>query len=179
MGKRKIEQERWRWKISTGVGEMVPNLDENMLRILEKTPLLRHVSTESIDILSSYLDLLSMKEGEELYSWGQAAKALFLSVSGDYLMAFPDGRSFTLHGSGRILGMNSLIPEKRYTARAIALTDGLLIALYKEKWLRLLQDNPHFREYVGNSIRNYLKSRRKGEDSTLFLMDSDRSWEDD
>lgn len=154
-------------------------LDKSMLRILEKTPLLRHVSMESIDILSSYLDLLSLKEGEELYSWGQAAEALYLSVSGDFLMAFPDGRSFTLHGSGKIIGMNSLLPGKHYTARAIALTDSLLMALYKEKWFRLLRDNPLFQEQVERSVRNYLKARRKGEDSTIFLMDSDRSWGDD
>lgn len=155
------------------------SLDESMLRILERTPLLHHVSTESIDILSSYLELRLLREGEELYSWGQAAEALYLSVSGDYLMAFPDGRSFTLHGSGKIIGMNALLPGKHYTARALALTESVLMALYKEKWFRLLRDNPLFKERVERSVRKYLKARRKGEDSTIFLMDSDRSWEDD
>lgn len=153
-------------------------LTESMLHILGKTPLLHHMSTESIDILSSYLDLRSMMEGEELYTWGEPAETLYLSVSGDYLMAFPDGRSFALHGSGRLIGMNALLPGRCYTARVISLTEGLLMALYKEKWLRLLRENPHFEERVEYSVRSYLKSRRSGEDSASFLDDSeDAPWE--
>lgn len=152
---------------------MVTSLSESMVQTLEKLPLMRHTRTESLEILATYMQVTRVREGEKLFSWGMPAETLYVTLSGDYLMAFPDGSSFTLHGSGQIIGMNAILNQGRYTAKAIALTNGSLMVLYRASRDKMLEDHPRFGERIQHSIQAYFAQRRSGKNSDAIVLDED------
>jgi|GEM_PF-5768435 CRP-like cAMP-binding protein len=148
-------------------------LSETMVRILKNLPLLREVRPESLEILAAYMQMARVREGELLFDWGLSAETLYISISGDYLLAFPDGSAFSLHGSGQIIGMNAMLNQGRYTARAMALTDGSLMALYRVNRNRMLEEHPRFGDRIQRSIQAYLKQRQKKKDSDGIRLEEE------
>ncbi|TYT75153.1 Crp/Fnr family transcriptional regulator [Desulfobotulus mexicanus] len=150
-------------------------LSDTMVRILKTLPLLKRVSPESIEILAAYMQIFRVREGEEIIRWGRRAETLYITISGDYMMAFPDGSAFTLHGSGEVIGMNAMLNQGRYTAKALALTDGSLMALYRSGRDRMLEDHPRFADRIHRSIQAYLNQRQAQKNSGEIFVDEDFS----
>nr|WP_303649921.1 cyclic nucleotide-binding domain-containing protein [Desulfobotulus pelophilus] len=123
------------------------------------------------------MQVFRVREGEEVIRWGRKAETLYITISGDYLMAFPDGSGFTLHGSGEVIGMNAMLNQGRYTARGLALTDGSLMALYRANRERMLEENPRFADRIQRSIQAYLNQRKAKRNSAGIFVDEDFSRE--
>lgn len=151
-------------------------LYETMVRILKELPLLREVRPESLEILAAYMQTARVREGEILFEWGVPAETLYVTISGDYLMSFPDGGGFSLHGSGQIIGMNAMLNQGVYTARAQALTDGALMALYRTSRNRMLEEHPRFGDRIQRSIQAYLGQRRRGRNSDGIRLDGEEDF---
>jgi CRP-like cAMP-binding protein len=69
--------------------------------------------------------------------------------------------------------MNAMLNQGRYTARAMALTDGSLMALYRVNRNRMLEEHPRFGDRIQRSIQAYLKQRQKKKDSDGIRLEEE------
>ena len=88
----------------------------------------------------------SLVAGEELFDRGDAGDELFLIDAGRVAVTVPgaDGASRTVAtlGPGEVLGEVALLDEGARTAGAVAETDARLLALGRDRILRLLEARP-------------------------------------
>jgi CRP-like cAMP-binding protein len=80
-------------------------------------------------------------EGEVLIQAGTPARTLYIMESGNVMVAVRDGRAFTLHAPGSVVGWSALVHPTAYWATTICLTDSTFIAFAGSELLRLTQGN--------------------------------------
>ena len=80
-------------------------------------------------------------EGEILIQVGVPARTLYIMDSGNLMVAFPDGRAFTLHKPGSLVGWSAIVHPSAYIGTVTCLTDCTLIAFPGNELLRLIQSN--------------------------------------
>lgn len=134
---------------------------DTLIRILGEMPLFAPFQVDELETIAAQMHSVRVREGETLIRQGEAAQRFYVTVSGDYLMGFSAGRSFTLHGSGRVIGMNAILDGSAYTATATALTDGALMGLYREDMRRLIAADPRLSDKLSRTASAYRRQRQQ------------------
>ena len=133
---------------------------ETVIRILREMSLFRPFRIDELETVAAEMHPVRAREGEVLIRSGAPADMFFVTIDGDYLMSFPDGRSFTLHGAGRVIGMNAILDGSRFTATATALSSGSLMALYREDMGRIIAADPRLADKISRAASAFRKQRK-------------------
>ncbi len=97
---------------------------------------------EDMEQIVSLMETNKVYEGEIFMQRGEPASTFYVVLSGNYMIHFKEGQSFTLHEYGNIIGWSSVITPFLSTATGTALTDGELLCIPGKKLHDLLEKNP-------------------------------------
>jgi len=109
--------------------------------------------------VSSILSFMQVHEGEVLSQKGQPAHTFYLIISGDYMVHFDNGRAFTIHEKGQIIGWSAVVTPFRYRGTSIALTNGEVIAMKGRELLKLIQGNSNLGDKIMAKVNEGVAKR--------------------
>ena len=88
------------------------------LQNIHEIDLFKELSSDEIDKILPIVHPVKIFEGERLIREGGSSQIFYVIVSGNYLIYFKDGRAFTLHNKGDMIGWSTIaspiyLPRKR------------------------------------------------------------------
>lgn len=122
-------------------------------------PLFRDMDEEALDKISLMMHHMHIQEGELLTQKGEGALSFYVILSGNYMVSFDDGRAFTLHEKGQIIGWSSVVAPFKYTGTAVALTRGEALFMSSEDIRLLLQEDARISELLMLKISAIVSER--------------------
>ncbi|MBC2696607.1 MAG: cyclic nucleotide-binding domain-containing protein [Desulfobacteraceae bacterium] len=112
-----------------------------------------------LEQIAPLMHLMKVTEGEVLTRKGEPARTFFIILSGNFMLSFKEERSFTLHNKGNIIGWSTVVTPFRYTGTAIALTDGLVLYMAGQEFLRLIQSYSALGDKIMRKINKIISER--------------------
>ncbi len=137
--------------------------------VLKSMELFKGLAPVELSNMASLMRPVRVKEGEIITRAGQPAHTFYVIMSGSYVVSFEEGRAFTLHNPGDFLGWSFLNASTHYTGTSTALTDGDVLALRSDDFMRLLQKNTVMADEIMKTV-----STRKHELRYGFTAESNR-----
>lgn len=133
------------------------HLDPQNIREID---LFRDLSSDELDKILPVVHPVKIFEGERLIREGDASQTLFIIVSGNYLVYFKDGRSFTLHKKGDMIGWSTIASPFAYHESAVALTDGEALIIPIEEFLYLMQLDSDLGDKITKRVTETVRQRK-------------------
>jgi CRP-like cAMP-binding protein len=129
------------------------------IQTLKSLDLFADLNFGELEQIAPLMHLMKVTEGEVLTRKGETARTFFIILSGNFMLSFNEERSFTLHNKGNIIGWSTVVTPFRYTGTAIALTDGLVLSMPGQEFLRLIQSNSALGEKIMRKINKIVSER--------------------
>ncbi len=128
-------------------------------QLLKKMGLFKALTPKELEQISSIIHPSTVVEGETVIRRGAPAQIFYIVLSGDYLVYFKNGRSFTLHYKGDIFGYTTVVTPFKYSGTVVALTDGEVLTISGQNFLRLIQGNSSLGEKIMKTIYQTMSER--------------------
>ncbi len=128
-------------------------------QLLKKMGLFKELAPKELEQISSIIHPSTVVEGETVIRRGAPAQIFYIVISGDYLVYFKNGRSFTLHYKGDIFGYTTVVTPFKYSGTVVALTDGEVLTISGQDFLRLIQGNSSLGEKIMKTIYQTMSER--------------------
>ena len=129
------------------------------IQTLKSLDLFADLNFGELEQIAPLMHLMKVTEGEVLTRKGEPARTFFIILSGNFMLSFNEERSFTLHNKGNIIGLSTVVTPFRYTATAVALTDGLVLLMQGQEFLRLVQSNSALGDKIMRKINEIVSER--------------------
>lgn len=129
------------------------------IQTLESLDLFADLNFDELEQIAPLMHLMKVTEGEVLTRKGEPARTFFIILSGNFMLSFNEERSFTLHNKGNIIGLSTVVTPFRYTGTAVALTDGLVLLMQGQEFLRLIQSNSALGDKIMRKINKIVSER--------------------
>lgn len=129
------------------------------INILESLGIFEGLNHEELEHLASLMNPVKVKEGETLARRGQTAHTFFVILSGNFMLHFKDGRAVTLHKKGDIMGWSTVVTPFQYRGTAVAMTDGEVLTMSGQEFLRLIQENSALSDKIMRKINDVVTER--------------------
>ncbi len=115
---------------------------------LESMDLFAELKPAELEQVQSIAHPVQVAEAEILTRIDAPARNFFIVLSGNFMIAFQEGRAITLHDKGKIMGWSTVFSPFRYKGTTVALTDSEVVSIPGDKFLSLIQSN----DTLGNKI---------------------------
>ena len=112
---------------------------------------------EEIEQIVELMQPVKVTEGECLIQIGQTANLFYINLNAHFMISFKDGRAFTLHKKGDIIGMATMLAPYQYKGAAVALTNGDVLSINGDDFLRLIQSNTNIGDKIMQKIKMIFK----------------------
>jgi len=129
------------------------------IQTLKSLDLFADLNFGELEQIAPLMHLMKVTEGEVLTRKCEPARTFFIILSGSFMLSFKEERSFTLHNKGNIIGLSTVVTPFRYTATAVALTDGLVLLMQGQEFLRLVQSNSALGDKIMRKINKIVSER--------------------
>jgi CRP-like cAMP-binding protein len=129
------------------------------IQTLESLELFKEFSAEDLEEIAEIMNPISVKEGELLTKRDDTAHTFYITLSGNFMIHFKEGRAFTLHGGGNIIGMSTVLTPFNYRGTTVALTDGEVLAMPGSRFLELVQSNSSIGEHLMHKLNDIIAER--------------------
>ncbi len=129
------------------------------IQTLKSLDLFADLNFGELEQIAPLMHLMKVTEGEVLTRKGETARTFFIILSGNFMLSFKEERSFTLHNKGNIIGWSTVVTPFRYTGTAIALTDGLVLSMAGQEFLRLIQGDSALGDKIMRKINKIVSER--------------------
>ncbi|MDL1968182.1 MAG: cyclic nucleotide-binding domain-containing protein [Deltaproteobacteria bacterium] len=129
------------------------------IQTLKSLDLFADLNFGELEQITPLMHLMKVTEGEVLTRKGEPARTFFIILSGNFMLSFKEERSFTLHNKGNIIGLSTVVTPFRYTGTAVALTDGLVLLMQGQEFLRLIQSNSVLGDKIMRKINKIVSER--------------------
>ena len=116
----------------------MPHFDFQFFKSLD---IFQDLSPNELEKIARIVHPMKTREGEEFIRVDEPAETFYVILSGNYMVYFKDGRAFTLHYKGDIVGWSTVVTPFRYVGTVVALTDGDVLTLSGQDFRRLIQQN--------------------------------------
>ena len=120
----------------------------------------RDLTSNELDKILHFIHPVKIFEGERLIREGDISQILYIIISGNYLVHFKDGRAFTLHNKGDMIGWSTIASPFRYHESAVALTDGEAITIPIEDFLYLMQSDSDLGNKITKKVTETIRQRK-------------------
>ena len=110
------------------------------------------LSSEELEQVQALIQRQNVVESEVLVQKGAPAVTLFINLSGNFMISFDEDRAITLHQKGDLMGWSAVFTPFRYKGTIVALTDGQILTLPSEDFLRLILSNSALGDKVMKKI---------------------------
>jgi len=128
-------------------------------KVLYGIPLFEDMDEETLHKISQLMHHTIIQEAEVLTQKGEGAHSFYIILSGNYMVSFDQGRAFTLHEKGQIIGWSSIVTPFKYTGTAVALTRGEALSMSSEDFRVLLQEDARISEKLMLKISAIISER--------------------
>lgn len=128
-------------------------------KALHDIPLFEDMDEDALEKISQLMHHIIIQEGEVLTQKGEGAHSFYVILTGNYMVSFDDGRAFTLHEKGQIIGWSSIVTPFKYTGTAVALTRGEALSMSSEDFRVLLQEDARISEKLMLKISAIISQR--------------------
>jgi len=129
------------------------------IQTLKSLDLFADLNFGELEKIASLMHLMKVAEGEVLTRKGESARTFFIVLSGNFMLSFKKQRSFTLHNKGNIIGWSTVVTPFQYRGTAIALTDGLVLSMPGQEFLRLIQSDSTLGDKIMRKINKIVSER--------------------
>ena len=129
------------------------------IQTLKSLDLFADLNFGELEKIASLMHLMKVAEGEVLTRKGESARTFFIVLSGNFMLSFKKQRSFTLHNKGNIIGWSTVVTPFQYRGTAIALTDGLVLSMPGQEFLRLIQSDSALGDKIMRKINKIVSER--------------------
>ncbi len=127
--------------------------------ILESLDLFVDLKPDELEQIAPLMNDFKVTEGEVLTRRGDPAHTFFIILSGNFMVYFKKDRAFTLHKKGEVIGWSTVVTPFRYTGTAVALTEGEVLSMEGEEFLRLIQSNAALGDKIMKKINMVVAER--------------------
>ncbi len=127
--------------------------------VLKSMDLFQDLTENEIEVFAASLRRMRVIEGENLTRRGETAHTFYIVLSGNYMIYFQDGRAFTIHNKGNIIGMSTVLAPFDYRGTTVALTDGEVLAIPGDKFLEQIQSDAEMGEKLMGRINEIISER--------------------
>jgi CRP-like cAMP-binding protein len=117
------------------------------------------LSADELESIQALIQHQKVVEAQILVQKGDPATTFFIVLSGNFMIAFDKGRAITLHHKGDIMGWSTVFTPFRYKGTIVALTDGEILTLPGEDFLRLILNNAALGDKVMKKINQIAAER--------------------
>jgi len=129
------------------------------IQTLESLDLFADLNFGELEQIAPLMHPMKVTEGEVLTRKGEIASTFFIILSGNFMLSFKEERSFTLHDKGDIIGLSTVVTPFRYTGTAVAFTDGMVLLMQGQEFLRLVQSNSALGDKIMRKINKIVSER--------------------
>ncbi len=129
------------------------------IQTLKSLDLFTDLNFGELEKIAPLMHLMKVAEGEVLTRKGESARTFFIVLSGNFMLSFKKERSFTLHNKGNIIGWSTVVTPFQYRGTAIALTDGLVLSMPGQEFLRLIQSDSTLGDKIMRKINKTVSER--------------------
>jgi CRP/FNR family transcriptional regulator, cyclic AMP receptor protein len=143
--------------------------------ILERHPLLAHLSSDRLGRLAREGEIETWKGGDEIVAEGSLGDALFLVLSGE-VAVHRASQTFATLGAGEIFGEMSMVEPAPRSATVTAMSPTFLFRLPHEALHRLLIDDPQTASALLVQIVKTLSDRLRRANHMLSSVDKLADW---
>jgi len=133
------------------------HLDPQNIREID---LFRDLSSDELDKILPVVHPVKIFEGERLIREGDTSQTLYIIISGNYLVYFKDGRAFTLHQKGDMIGWSTIASPFTYHESAVALTNGEALIIPIEEFLYLMQLDSDLGNKITKRVTETVRQRK-------------------
>ena len=127
--------------------------------IIDSLNLFEDLSHAEMKEIGSLMRRIRVTEGEAITRRGAPAHTIFIILSGHFMVFFKDGRSYTLHNKGDVIGLSTVVIPFYYTGTAVALSDGVVLSMPGQELLRLIESNPALSDKMMIKINQIVSAR--------------------
>ena len=131
----------------------------NNVDTLGSLSLFEKLTAEELEQVQALIQRQRVVESQVLVKKGDPAASLFINWSGNFMISFDEVRAITLHQKGDIMGWSAVFTPFRYKGTIVALTDGEVLALPGEDFLRLLLNNAALGDKIMKTINQVASER--------------------
>jgi len=117
------------------------------------------LNSEELEQVQALIQRQNVVESEVLVQKGAPAVTLFINLSGNFMISFDEDRAITLHQKGDLMGWSAVFTPFRYKGTIVALTDGQILTLPSEEFLRLILSNAALGDKVMKKINQVAAER--------------------
>jgi CRP-like cAMP-binding protein len=136
------------------------------LQNIQEIGIFKDLTPDELDEVLPVIHPHRVLEGEQLIREGDTAQICFVIISGDYMIHFKDGRAFTLHSKGDMIGWSSVVSPFTYQESAVALNDGEVLTIPLEEFLHLMQAHSDLGLKITKKVSEIVRQR------IAFIKDS-------
>lgn len=129
------------------------------IQILKSLDLFADLNFGELEKIAPLMHMMKVTEGEVLTRKDEPARTFFIVLSGNFMLSFKKERSFTLHNKGNIIGWSTVVTPFQYRGTAIALTDGLVLSMPGQEFLRLIQSDSALGDKIMRKINKIVSER--------------------
>lgn len=133
----------------------MPNNDHT----LGSLSLFAKFNAEELEHIQALIQHQKVVEAEVLVQKGAPAVTFFINLSGNFMISFDEGRAITLHQKGDIMGWSAVFTPFRYKGTIMALTNGEVLTIPSEDFLRLILNNAALGDKVMKKINQVAAER--------------------
>ena len=127
------------------------------LEILKKGTIFSSLAPADFERLGSLMDKQEILEGETLATKKERATRFFILSSGTLLIAMEDGKSAVMDRPGDFIGMELLSSKGEYINTVIALENGEVLAIKRDDFLDLIQEDSPLAETIMRHWNSFLE----------------------
>ncbi|MBC2717491.1 MAG: cyclic nucleotide-binding domain-containing protein [Desulfobacteraceae bacterium] len=129
------------------------------LQNIQEIDLFKDLSPEELDKILPIVHPVKIIEGERLIREGDTSQILYVIISGNYMIHFKDGRAFTLHNKGDMIGWTTVAGPFTYQESAVALTGGEALTIPIEEFLHLMQGDSDLGSKITKKVTEIVRQR--------------------
>ncbi len=126
---------------------------------IQEINIFEDLSPEEIDKILPIIHPVKIFEGERLIRQGDTSQMFYIIISGNYMIHFKDGRAFTLHKKGDMIGWTTVAGPFTYHESAVALTDGEALTIPVEEFLHLMQGDSDLGNKITRKVTEIVRKR--------------------
>ncbi|MGD9876817.1 Crp/Fnr family transcriptional regulator [Desulfococcus sp.] len=130
------------------------------LNLLEQLEMFEGLEHGDLEMLKALFNSIRVREGELLTRRGDPAQNFYIILSGNFMISFKDGKAFTLHEKGDVIGMSTMLEPFDYRGTTLALTDGEVLMAAGDKFNELLRGNARLSETIMRRLNDVIAQRR-------------------
>ena len=132
---------------------------------MDQIDIFKDLDKDQIGLLGPLFEELSFRAGTIIFQQGEAAKFLYLVISGTVDISFKpyDGMPITVShvGRGGLFGWSAVVGSEKYTSSAIAIETGKAFRVRGSKLRKFCMEHPEEGEAILECLADGVSSRWK------------------